>query len=192
MMPSFMVRKRSSSSRGRPSRVRKTCEGNGTENSLAKSTSPWSMKPSMRSLTRTRHLLLHGRHLARRAKIGSSSLRYFLCSGGSIWSGIIGRLFLRSTASMFDEKISGCRRASSMTPLVDRTTPVPSMAMTGHSSRRALNMACGLAPCPGPCRQGPPRSVGLQWLRPWTSLLSWRSVGPIPSCGCSVSSPVHR
>ena len=49
---------------GRPSSVRKTSEGNGTENSLAKSTSPRSMNPSMRWLTRSATSCVHGRHLA--------------------------------------------------------------------------------------------------------------------------------
>ena len=76
------------------------------ENSLAKSSSPRSMKPSIRWLTSSETSWSMSAIL-RGAKIGSSSLRNFLCSGGSICSGIMGRLFLRSTASMLEEKISG-------------------------------------------------------------------------------------
>src|SRR3984957_16638980 len=145
MMPSFMAKKVSSSSGGRPRSFRKTCEGNGTENSLAKSTSPRSMNWSMRSLTSAETdssmaVILRGE------KIGSSSLRYLRWSGGSIWSGIIGRLFFRSTASMLDEKISGWRRASSISALRERRMPLPegrSIDMTG-SSRISLKTGCGL------------------------------------------------
>ena len=52
MIPSFIFRKRGSSAIGRPSRLRKTCDGSGTENCRAKSISRSSMKPSIRSLTR--------------------------------------------------------------------------------------------------------------------------------------------
>ena len=154
MIPSFMARNRSSSSSGRPSRVRKTCEGKGTENSRAKSTSPLSMKRSIRSLTRTAtspSIIV----MRRGAKIGSSSLRYFLCSGGSICRGISGRAFFRSTAVMLDVKVSGWRRASSMSTLRLRSTPVPSMARTGLSSRSALNTAWGLAAMSAPIPRGP-------------------------------------
>ena len=86
--------------------MRNTWEGNGTENSAAKSISSRSINPSIRLLTvaLTESSM---RAICLGAKMGSRILRYFLCSGGSIWSGIIGRLFLRSTASALDEKTSG-------------------------------------------------------------------------------------
>ena len=52
--------------------------------------------------------------ISRGAKIGSRILRYFLWSGGSICNGISGRTFFRSTASMFDENVSGSRKISSI------------------------------------------------------------------------------
>ena len=130
--------------------MRNTWEGKGTENSWAKSTSPRSMKPSMRWFTSadtssSRSAILRGEN------IGSSSLRNFLCSGGSICSGIIGRLFFRSTASMLEEKISGWRSAWSISSLRDSSTPWPavrSMGMTG-TSRISLKMGCGFAAISG-------------------------------------------
>ncbi len=86
--------------------------------------------------------------ILRGANSGSSNLRYFFCSGGSICSGIIGRLFLRSTASMLDEKISGWRRASSISALRLNSTPMPSIGMTG-TSRMALKTGCGWAAISG-------------------------------------------
>ena len=108
--------------------------------------------------------------ILRGAKIGSRSLRNFLCSGGSIWSGIMGRLFLRSTASMLEEKISGCRRAKSISSLRDRRTPglePMSMDSTGMSSRSILKVGCGLAAmsasmaASGPASPYPPPSVSV-------------------------------
>src|SRR4029450_12201751 len=54
--------------------------------------------------------------MRRGANSGSRILRNFLWSGGSICSGIIGRTFWRSTADMLDEKTSGLRNASSISP----------------------------------------------------------------------------
>ena len=144
MIPSFMARNRGSSSKDSPSRPRKTREGNGTENSEEKSTSPRSMNRSMSSFT-VRATDSSMSAICRGAKIGSSSLRYFLWSGGSIWRGMRGRRFFRSTASALEEKTSGCRKTSSASALQVTTTPTPSTAMTGMVSRSILNMGCGLA-----------------------------------------------
>ena len=116
--------------------MRKTCDGNGTENSAAKSTSPLSMNRSMRSLTSavigsSRRAIFCG------AKMGSSSLRNFLWSGGSICSGMSGRWFCRSTASAFDENTSGLRSASSISTRRVSTTISP-RSITGMESRRSL------------------------------------------------------
>ena len=81
-----MTRKRGNSSKGSPSSVRNTCDGNGTENSAAKSISSRSMNPSIRSLTSA----VSGSSssaICRGAKIGSRILRKPLCAGGSICSG---------------------------------------------------------------------------------------------------------
>ncbi len=55
------------------------------------------------------------------AKIGSNSLRYFECSGGSTCSGMSGTDCPRSTASMAEEKTSGCCSANStsLRPMIE-------------------------------------------------------------------------
>ena len=102
------------------------------------------MKPSMSSFT-VRVTDSSIRAICRGAKIGSRILRYFLWSGGSIWSGIRGRRFFRSTASALEEKTSGWRNTSSTWALQVTTTPTPSTGNTGMLSRSVLNMGWGLA-----------------------------------------------
>ena len=89
-IPSLNARRRAESSSGRPINVRNTCVGSGTANSTSNVHSPRSWKPSIRSLT---CLVIAGcmSLIVRGANIGSSSLRYRWCSGGSFSIGISGR-----------------------------------------------------------------------------------------------------
>ena len=60
-----MARNVGSSSSGSPSIVRNTCDGNGIENSLAKSISSWSTKPVDEVVDQRRDRRLEQRHLSR-------------------------------------------------------------------------------------------------------------------------------
>jgi hypothetical protein len=72
-------------------------------------------------------------------------LRNFLWSGGSIWRGIIGRTFWRSTADMLDEKMSGRRKASSISPRRQTITMCLSNGRTAAASRMARYAGWGSA-----------------------------------------------
>ena len=76
-------------------------------NSAPNSHSPRPMKASMRSLTSPVMSSSKGA-IWRGANMGSSRRRYLTWSGGSTCSGMSGRFCPRSTASIADEKISGC------------------------------------------------------------------------------------
>ena len=129
-MPSFILMNRGSSSIGSPKSVRNTCEGNGVENrsqkSISVSPSSWSMSSFTSAVVDS-----SSSRIRCGANSGSSSLRYFLWSGGSICSGISGRLLLRSAAAALDEKTSGWRSTCS-TPSREATiTPTPSSRKIG-------------------------------------------------------------
>ena len=102
--------------------MRNTCDGSGTENSWAKSTSPRSMNPSMRSLTNAA-TGSSSAAMCRGANSGSRILRYFTWSGGSICNGMSGRTEpIASVATVAaDENTSGRRKASIAASLVVST-----------------------------------------------------------------------
>jgi hypothetical protein len=90
---------------------RNTVHGSGTVNSACTSHSPRSMKRSMMSFT-SRRVLASRCSMALGPSCGSITRRYLAWSGGSICSGINGRLCPMSTAMRSELKISGCRRAN--------------------------------------------------------------------------------
>ncbi len=87
--------------------------GSGIANSWSNSHSPRSMKVSISScaLRRTFGSISSMRFFEKR---GSRILRYFVCAGGSICCGIIGRSVPSAMCiSISEEKISGWRSAQS-------------------------------------------------------------------------------
>jgi hypothetical protein len=133
MIASFHFKKSGRSSIGRPRSLRNTVVGSGTANSVLNSHSPRSANTSMISLV-SAVTSRSSFAISRGAKSGSRSLRYSLCFGGSIWSGMSGRSLPRPTLSpQSDVKTSGWRSAYS-TRSWRATATLPSVANTGHDS----------------------------------------------------------
>ncbi len=109
-------------------------QGSGIANALLNSHSPVSMKSSISWLLSLR-TSFSSSATCFGAKSGSSSRRYFTCSGGLICSGMSGRTLPIEIASMSDEKTSAFRNANSTSSWRAIIVPPSSVRRIGECSR---------------------------------------------------------
>ena len=146
MMPSFILRNSWQLVERQAEQLRKTCDGNGTRTAVAKLHLALVDEAVDEVADQPGAVLEQGHCLG--AKIGSRSLRNFLWSGGSICSGISGRICPMATASIPELKISGCWRTwrtSASPPTMTMSMSPSAMSTHGPASRSSLYMGWGWA-----------------------------------------------